>query len=122
METSRSVRSSCVTAGPASSTSWRGSAVCGCGTVGAAGARSGSTLRARATCPSTRGTDEGYIPDVKELVYHRQLLPALERHAARVGFHDGDYHGTWEQHGDRVLRLANALSAEVGVEKGDRVA
>ena len=41
---------------------------------------------------------------MKELVYHRQLLPALERHAARVGFHDGDYHGTWEQHGDRVLR------------------
>jgi len=59
---------------------------------------------------------------VKELVYHRQLLPALERHASRVGFHDGDYHGTWEQHGDRVLRLANALVTELGVEQGDRVA
>ena len=59
---------------------------------------------------------------MKELVYHRQLLPALERHASRVGFHDGDYHGTWEQHGDRVLRLANALGTELGIERGDRVA
>jgi len=47
---------------------------------------------------------------VKELVYHRQLLPALERFSNRVGFHDGDYHGTWEQHGDRVV-LRNARSA-----------
>jgi acyl-CoA synthetase (AMP-forming)/AMP-acid ligase II len=46
----------------------------------------------------------------------------LERDAARVGFHDGDYHGTWEQHGDRVLRLANSLGSELGVEQGDRVA
>src|SRR5437868_5074245 len=59
---------------------------------------------------------------VKELVYHRQLLPALDRNATRVGFHDGDYHGTWEQHGDRVLRLANALGTELGISQGDRVA
>jgi long-chain acyl-CoA synthetase len=59
---------------------------------------------------------------VKELVYHRQLLPALERFSERVGFHDGEYHGTWEQHGDRVLRLASALGSELGVHKGDRVA
>ncbi len=59
---------------------------------------------------------------MKELVYHRQLLPALERHGSRVGFHDGDYHGTWNEHGDRVLRLASALSSELGVHKGDRVA
>jgi long-chain acyl-CoA synthetase len=59
---------------------------------------------------------------VKELVYHRQLLPALDRHAGRVGFHDGDYHGTWEEHGDRVLRLANSLGTELGVGQGDRVA
>ncbi|MBV9041853.1 MAG: AMP-binding protein, partial [Acidimicrobiia bacterium] len=59
---------------------------------------------------------------MKELVYHRQLLPALDRNATRVGFHDGDYHGTWEQHGDRVLRLANALRTELGISQGDRVA
>src|SRR5207244_305028 len=31
-------------------------------------------------------------------------------------------HATWEQHGDRGLRLANALGSELGVEQGDRVA
>jgi long-chain acyl-CoA synthetase len=59
---------------------------------------------------------------VKELVYHRQLLPALERNADRVGFHDGDYHGTWAQHGDRVMRLADAMGRQLGVTKGDRFA
>ncbi|MHB8671585.1 MAG: long-chain-fatty-acid--CoA ligase [Acidimicrobiales bacterium] len=59
---------------------------------------------------------------MKELVYHRLLLPALERQADRVGFHDGDHHATWATHGDRVLRLANALGSELGVAKGDRVA
>src|SRR4051794_6953802 len=49
-------------------------------------------------------------------------MPALERNADRVGFHDGDYNGTWEQHGDRTLRLANALGTELDVEQGDRVA
>ena len=62
------------------------------------------------------------LSSVKELVYHRQLLPALARYGDRVGFHDGDYHGTWEQHGDRVLRLANALGSELGVGHGDRFA
>jgi acyl-CoA synthetase (AMP-forming)/AMP-acid ligase II len=59
---------------------------------------------------------------VKELIYHRQLLPALSRHADRVGFHDEDYHATWATHGDRVLRLANAMRHELGVGKGDRFA
>ena len=59
---------------------------------------------------------------MKELVYHRQLLPAVERWADKVAFHDGDYHGTFAQHGDRVLRLADAMKRELGIEKGDRVA
>jgi len=59
---------------------------------------------------------------VKELVYHRQLLPALDRFADKVGFHDGDYHGTFAQHGDRVLRLADALGRQLGVARGDRFA
>src|SRR5207244_8499171 len=46
----------------------------------------------------------------------------LERFGDRTGFHDGDYHGTWDQHGDRVLRLANALGSELGVGQGDRAA
>ena len=54
---------------------------------------------------------------MKELVYHRQILPALTRFGDRVGFHDGDYHGTWAQHGDRTLRVANALGTELGVKQ-----
>ena len=46
---------------------------------------------------------------MKELVFHRQFLPAIERWPDKVGFHDGDYHATFEQHGDRVLRLADAM-------------
>src|SRR5436305_4800864 len=39
-----------------------------------------------------------------------------------VGILDGDYHGIWDQLGDRVLRLATALGTELGVGQGDRVA
>jgi long-chain acyl-CoA synthetase len=56
---------------------------------------------------------------VKELIGHQVLLPAFARWSGTVGFHDGDYHGTFEQHGDRVLRLADAMSSELGVKKGD---
>jgi long-chain acyl-CoA synthetase len=59
---------------------------------------------------------------MKELVYHRQILPALTRYSDSVGFHDGDYHGTWEQHGDRILRLANALGKQLGIHREDRFA
>ncbi len=59
---------------------------------------------------------------MKELIAHRTLLPAFERFAERVGFHDGDYHGTFGQHGDRVLRLADAMHSELGLNRGDRFA
>ena len=59
---------------------------------------------------------------MKELVYHRTFFPAIERFAGKVGFHDGDYHGTFEEHGDRVLRLCQAMAAELGVKRSDRVA
>ncbi len=59
---------------------------------------------------------------MKELVFARSFLPAVERFAEKVGFHDGDYHGTFATHGDRVLRLADSLHRELGVEPGDRVA
>src|SRR5690349_9176599 len=58
---------------------------------------------------------------VKELVYHRQLLPAVERSADRVAIYDGDYTATFSQHLDRVARLCAALG-ELGVEKTDRFA
>src|SRR5690242_11273566 len=59
---------------------------------------------------------------MRELVYHRTFLPAVDRWATKVGFHDGDHHATFEQHGDRVLRLADALRNELGLERGDRFA
>ena len=59
---------------------------------------------------------------MKELVYHRLFYPMLDRYADKVGFHDGDYHGTFGQHGDRVQRLAHALRHQYGVEPGDRFA
>lgn len=43
---------------------------------------------------------------MKELTFHRSFLPAVERWYTKVGFHDGDYHSTFAEHGNRVLRLA----------------
>jgi long-chain acyl-CoA synthetase len=59
---------------------------------------------------------------MKELVFHRGFFPAMDRLATKVGFHDGDYHATFAEHGDRVLRLADAMRTELGVRRGDRVA
>jgi long-chain acyl-CoA synthetase len=59
---------------------------------------------------------------MKELVYHRQLLPAADRFADKPAFFDGAYQATYGEHVDRVLRLANGLRGELGVSRGDRVA
>jgi len=59
---------------------------------------------------------------MKELVYHRLFLPALERYGDKVAFHDGDDHMDYETYGDRVFRLCNALGKELGVAAGDRFA
>ena len=59
---------------------------------------------------------------MKELVFTQHFAPAMERWADKVGFHDGDYHGTYATHADRVLRLASAMRTELGVSPGDRVA
>jgi long-chain acyl-CoA synthetase len=59
---------------------------------------------------------------MKELVYHRLLLPGVERFADKVGFIDEGYEGTFAQHLDRTLRLASALKSELGIGADDRVA
>jgi long-chain acyl-CoA synthetase len=59
---------------------------------------------------------------VKELVYHRLFLPAIERHAGAPCVHDGPYHATFAEHGERVLRLASAMSRELGLSREDRFA
>lgn len=59
---------------------------------------------------------------MKELVFQRQFFPMLERWPDKIGFHDGDYHGTFAQHGDRVLRLGDAMRTEFGMKRDDRFA
>jgi long-chain acyl-CoA synthetase len=61
---------------------------------------------------------------MKELVFHRLLLPTVERQAADPAVIDGDTGGvvTFAEHLDRVARLASALRTELGVQPGDRVA
>jgi long-chain acyl-CoA synthetase len=58
---------------------------------------------------------------MKELIYHRLLLPSIDRNADKVGFIDGEYRGTYAQHIDRVGRLCAALRA-LGVGKHDSFA
>jgi long-chain acyl-CoA synthetase len=60
---------------------------------------------------------------MKELVYHRHLLPAVERFGSKVGFYDADGStATYDEHLDRVLRLGHALGSELRVGRGDRFA
>jgi long-chain acyl-CoA synthetase len=59
---------------------------------------------------------------MKELVFARSFFPAIDHWGQKVAFHDGDYHATFAMHGDRVLRLAHAMTKELEVQKGDRVA
>jgi len=61
---------------------------------------------------------------MKELVWHRQLLPAVDRNAGSPFLTDTGSGGTttYAEHGSRVLRLANALRKELGVQSGDRLA
>ena len=58
---------------------------------------------------------------MKELVYHRLLLPAVERNADRVGFFDGEYRATFAEHLDRVARVAAGLRG-LGIAPDDRFA
>ena len=59
---------------------------------------------------------------MKELIAHRTLLPVFESYAEKVAFHDGDWHGTYAEHAYRTLSVADAMTRELGVEKGDRFA
>ena len=59
---------------------------------------------------------------MKELVYHRMLLPQVDARADEVGFIDGDYRATFAQHLDRVGRVAQVLRHDLGVDRSDRFA
>ncbi|HMC40298.1 MAG TPA: long-chain-fatty-acid--CoA ligase [Acidimicrobiales bacterium] len=58
---------------------------------------------------------------MRELIYHRFLLPAVERLPHKTAVIDGDHTATYEQHLERVMRLGDALRA-MGVGPGDRFA
>jgi long-chain acyl-CoA synthetase len=59
---------------------------------------------------------------MKDLVYHRYLLPAAANFAGKAAVMDSGYTATFGQHLDRVLRLADGMRAELGVNPGDRFA
>jgi len=59
---------------------------------------------------------------MKELVYHRFLLSAVDRMPDKPGVLDGDFVATHEQHLSRVNRLGDGMRRELGVGKGDRFA
>jgi acyl-CoA synthetase (AMP-forming)/AMP-acid ligase II len=56
---------------------------------------------------------------VKELVYHRFLLPTAERQATRTAVLDGEFTATFAEHRDRVCRLVDGMARELGVGRGD---
>ncbi|MHB8464223.1 MAG: AMP-binding protein [Acidimicrobiales bacterium] len=59
---------------------------------------------------------------MKDLVYHRSLLPAADCYADKPASIDTDMTATYAQHVDRVLRLSDSLGRELGVGRDDRFA
>jgi long-chain acyl-CoA synthetase len=62
------------------------------------------------------------IRRVKELLYHRYLLPTADRLATKVAVLDGDFTATFAEHRDRVCQLVDGMARELGVGRGDRFA
>lgn len=59
---------------------------------------------------------------MKELVFSRLFLPAVERYSGQECVVDGSYSATFDQHAVRVLKLAGALRDELGLSPSDRFA
>ena len=74
--------------------------------------------RAANRVPASPETTRG---PMKELNYHRILIPSAEGHHDRVGVIDGAYRATYGQHIDRVGRLCAALRG-LRVGRHDRFA
>ncbi len=58
---------------------------------------------------------------MKELLYHRFILPTVDRLPDKTAVIDGDFTATYSQHLQRVLKLGDALRG-LGVGPGDRFA
>jgi hypothetical protein len=54
---------------------------------------------------------------MKELIWHRQLLPSVSRNADKPFLTDASTGATttYGEHGSRVIRLANAMRTELGL-------
>ena len=59
---------------------------------------------------------------MRELAYHRLLLPMAERHASKPATIDGAFTATYGEHVERTLRLTSALRGPLGLAKSDRFA
>jgi acyl-CoA synthetase (AMP-forming)/AMP-acid ligase II len=59
---------------------------------------------------------------VKELVYSRLFMPAVARYAPQECVVDGSYTATFGRHASRVLKLADAMRNQLGLDRGDRFA
>jgi acyl-CoA synthetase (AMP-forming)/AMP-acid ligase II len=59
---------------------------------------------------------------MKDLVYHRMLLPAAEAYADKIATYDGAFTATYSEHVERTLRLADGLGSELGLASTDRFA
>ena len=59
---------------------------------------------------------------MRELAYHRLLLPVAERFASKVATIDGTFTSTYGEHVERTMRVASALRRELGVARSDRFA
>jgi acyl-CoA synthetase (AMP-forming)/AMP-acid ligase II len=59
---------------------------------------------------------------MKELIYHRHLLPAVTHNADQTLVIDGNYQATYRQHFERVCRLCGALDKELDIGPTDRIA
>lgn len=59
---------------------------------------------------------------MKELVYHRQLVPSVDHYGDKTMIIDGEYRSTHAEHVERTFRLAHSLRHELGVGHGDRFA
>jgi acyl-CoA synthetase (AMP-forming)/AMP-acid ligase II len=59
---------------------------------------------------------------VKELVFSRLFRPAMEHHAGEVCIIDGAYTATFSEHAARVVKLADAIATQLGLQRSDRIA
>ncbi|MCW2571445.1 MAG: fatty-acid--CoA ligase [Frankiales bacterium] len=61
---------------------------------------------------------------MKELIWHRQLLPSVSRNADKPFLTDASTGATttYSEHGSRVIRLANAMRTQLGLAAAERFA